>query len=185
MSVESTPHLNDTRPISTLERSFLLYPRGVILEECRDVQITLTTELRAGRRILRAFISRSEFVSFIFFVIQDADVNITIEAHTVDWLFSRPLWMQSPAWYMLCVWRGQPLPADVPYHKRLASERPGQEVVTSLSRPHPRAILLRGATAAANMGISDRFFKSYGRWSRKSAEYGYVEDYVENRIRLS
>ncbi|KAH3856937.1 hypothetical protein DPMN_099532, partial [Dreissena polymorpha] len=46
------------------------YPRGVILEECSDVQITLTTEFRAGRRILRAFISRSEFVSFIFFVIQ-------------------------------------------------------------------------------------------------------------------
>ncbi|KAH3806233.1 hypothetical protein DPMN_134552 [Dreissena polymorpha] len=38
-----------------------------ILEECSDVQITLTTEFRAGRRILRAFISRSEFNHNLFF----------------------------------------------------------------------------------------------------------------------
>ncbi|KAH3875908.1 hypothetical protein DPMN_039190 [Dreissena polymorpha] len=35
--------------------------------------------------------------------------------------------MQSPARFTLRAWRGRPLSADVSYHKRLASKRPGQK----------------------------------------------------------
>ena len=42
-----------------------------------------------------------------------------------------------------------------------------------------------GATAAANLGVADRFFKSHGRWRSKNAKDGYVEDTTEQRLGVS
>jgi len=46
---------------------------------------------------------------------------------------------------------------------------------------------LRGgsATAAANAGVQDRFFKHHGRWKTDSAKDGYVEDSLIKRLEVT
>ena len=41
-----------------------------------------------------------------------------------------------------------------------------------------------GASAAANAGVPDRFFKRHGRWS-ENAKDGYVKDSLDERLKLS
>ena len=38
---------------------------------------------------------------------------------------------------------------------------------------------------AANMGISDRFFKRHGRWKSENAKDRYIKDALENRLSVS
>lgn len=40
-----------------------------------------------------------------------------------------------------------------------------------------------GASAAANAGIPDRWFKRHGRWRSENAKDGYVKDKLEDRLR--
>ena len=42
-----------------------------------------------------------------------------------------------------------------------------------------------GATAAANAGIPDRFFKRHGRWLSESAKDGYVKDSTSSLLSVS
>ena len=42
-----------------------------------------------------------------------------------------------------------------------------------------------GASAAANAGVADRFFKRHGRWRSENAKDGYVKDSLEERLRVS
>ena len=43
----------------------------------------------------------------------------------------------------------------------------------------------RGATAAANNGVSDRLFKQHGRWKSETAKDVYVFDSEEVRLQVS
>ena len=42
-----------------------------------------------------------------------------------------------------------------------------------------------GASAAANAGVPDRWFKRHGRWQSENAKDGYIKDTLENRLRVS
>ena len=42
-----------------------------------------------------------------------------------------------------------------------------------------------GASAAANAGIPDRWFKRHGRWRSESAKDGYIKDSLEERLQVS
>ena len=42
-----------------------------------------------------------------------------------------------------------------------------------------------GATAAANAGVPDRFFKRHGRWRSENAKDGYVKDSLVCRLQVS
>ena len=42
-----------------------------------------------------------------------------------------------------------------------------------------------GASAAANAGIPDRWFKRHGRWLSENAKDGYVKDKLEDRLRVT
>ena len=42
-----------------------------------------------------------------------------------------------------------------------------------------------GASAAANAGIPDRWFKRHGRWRSENAKDGYVKDCLEDRLQVS
>ena len=42
-----------------------------------------------------------------------------------------------------------------------------------------------GASAAANAGIPDRWFKRHGRWRSESAKDGYIKDSLEDRLQVS
>ena len=42
-----------------------------------------------------------------------------------------------------------------------------------------------GASAAANAGVPDRFFKRHGRWRSENAKDGYVKDALEERLKVS
>ena len=42
-----------------------------------------------------------------------------------------------------------------------------------------------GASAAANAGIPDRFFKRHGRWRSENAKDGYVRDSLKERLKVS
>ena len=39
-----------------------------------------------------------------------------------------------------------------------------------------------GASAAANAGVPDRWFKTHGRWRSENAKDGYVKDRLEDRL---
>ena len=39
-----------------------------------------------------------------------------------------------------------------------------------------------GASAAANAGIPDRWFKRHGRWRSENAKDGYIKDTLEERL---
>lgn len=49
----------------------------------------------------------------------------------------------------------------------------------------PHSLRAGGATAAANAKVKDRLFKRHGRWRSESAKDGYVEDSLEQRLRVS
>ena len=42
-----------------------------------------------------------------------------------------------------------------------------------------------GASAAANAGVPDRWFKRHGRWRSGNAKDGYIKDSLENRLSVS
>ena len=42
-----------------------------------------------------------------------------------------------------------------------------------------------GASAAANTGIPDRWFKRHGRWLSENAKDSYVKDKLEDRLRVT
>ena len=42
-----------------------------------------------------------------------------------------------------------------------------------------------GASAAANGGIPDRWFKRHGRWRSENAKDGYVKDSLEDRLAVT
>ena len=42
-----------------------------------------------------------------------------------------------------------------------------------------------GASAAANAGIPDRFFKRHGRWRSENAKDGYVRGSLRERLKVS
>ena len=42
-----------------------------------------------------------------------------------------------------------------------------------------------GASAAANSGVPDRFFKRHGRWKSENAKDGYVKDSLDERLKVS
>ena len=42
-----------------------------------------------------------------------------------------------------------------------------------------------GASAAANAGIPDRWFKWHGRWLSENAKDGYIKDKLEDRLRVT
>ena len=42
-----------------------------------------------------------------------------------------------------------------------------------------------GASAAANAGVPDRYFKRHGRWLSESAKDGYIQDKLEERLSVS
>ena len=42
-----------------------------------------------------------------------------------------------------------------------------------------------GASAAANAGLHDRWFKRHGRWLSESAKDGYVKDKLDDRLSVS
>ena len=42
-----------------------------------------------------------------------------------------------------------------------------------------------GATAAANAGVPDRWFKRHGRWVSENAKDGYVKDKLEDRLSVT
>lgn len=42
-----------------------------------------------------------------------------------------------------------------------------------------------GASAAANAGVPDRWFKRHGRWKSENAKDGYVKDTLESRLEVS
>ena len=42
-----------------------------------------------------------------------------------------------------------------------------------------------GASAAANAGVPDRFFKRHGRWRSENAKDGYVKDSLDERLKVS
>lgn len=42
-----------------------------------------------------------------------------------------------------------------------------------------------GATAAANAGVPDRWFKRHGRWLSENAKDGYVKDKLEDRLSVT
>ena len=42
-----------------------------------------------------------------------------------------------------------------------------------------------GASAAANAGVPDRFFKCHGRWKSETAKDGYVKDSLDERLKVS
>ena len=42
-----------------------------------------------------------------------------------------------------------------------------------------------GASAAANAGVPDRWFKRHGRWRSENAKDGYVKDKLEDRLSVS
>ncbi|CAG2240881.1 unnamed protein product [Mytilus edulis] len=42
-----------------------------------------------------------------------------------------------------------------------------------------------GASAVANNGISDRFFKAHGRWKTENAKDGYIADNLDKRLSVS
>ena len=42
-----------------------------------------------------------------------------------------------------------------------------------------------GASAAANAGVPDRWFKRHGRWLSENAKDGYVKDKLEDRLRVT
>ena len=41
-----------------------------------------------------------------------------------------------------------------------------------------------GASAAANAGVPDRWFKRHGRWLSENAKDGYIKDKLEDRLRI-
>ena len=43
----------------------------------------------------------------------------------------------------------------------------------------------RGASAAANAGVSDRLFKRHGRWKTDQAKDGYIKDKLESLLSVS
>ena len=42
-----------------------------------------------------------------------------------------------------------------------------------------------GASAAANAGIPDRWFKRHGRWKSENAKDGYIKDKLDSRLEVS
>ena len=42
-----------------------------------------------------------------------------------------------------------------------------------------------GASAAANHGVPDRLFKRHGRWRSENAKEGYVQDDLNERLKVS
>ena len=42
-----------------------------------------------------------------------------------------------------------------------------------------------GASAAANAGVPDRWFKRHGRWRSENAKDGYIKDKLEDRLSVS
>ena len=42
-----------------------------------------------------------------------------------------------------------------------------------------------GATAAANLGISDRLFKKHGQWKSDAAKDGYVTENIAQRLSVT
>ena len=42
-----------------------------------------------------------------------------------------------------------------------------------------------GASAAANAGVPDRWFKRHGRWVSENAKDGYVKDKLEDRLSVT
>lgn len=42
-----------------------------------------------------------------------------------------------------------------------------------------------GASAAANAGVPDGWFKRHGRWRSENAKDGYVKDKLEDRLTVS
>lgn len=42
-----------------------------------------------------------------------------------------------------------------------------------------------GASAAANVGVPDRFFKCHGRWRSENAKDDYVKDSLASRLSVS
>ena len=42
-----------------------------------------------------------------------------------------------------------------------------------------------GASAAANVGVSDRLFKRHGRWRLDNAKDGYIEDSMDKGLSVT
>ena len=42
-----------------------------------------------------------------------------------------------------------------------------------------------GASAAANAGVPDRWFKRHGRWLSENTKDGYIKDKLEDRLSVS
>ena len=57
--------------------------------------------------------------------------------------------------------------------------------VSDISKWGLHSLRAGGASKAANMGISDRFFKRHGRWKSENAKDGYTMDALENRLSVS
>ena len=57
--------------------------------------------------------------------------------------------------------------------------------VEDTSRIGTHSLRAGGATAAARAGVPDRLFKRHGRWRSENAKDGYVEDSLEERLRVS
>ena len=60
-----------------------------------------------------------------------------------------------------------------------------EELGYDRSQFSPHSLRAGGATAAANANIKDRLFRRHGRWHSESAKDGYVEDSLEQRLRVS
>ena len=56
-------------------------------------------------------------------------------------------------------------------------------LVTSKWRLH--SLRAGGPSKAANMGISDRFFKRHGCWKSENAKDEYIKDALKNRLSVS
>ena len=73
-------------------------------------------------------------------------------------------------------------------HQLYACERLVKEAfdgITDTSIIGRHSLRAGGATAAANAGVPDRFFKRHGRWSSESAKDGYIKDNLNSLLSVS
>lgn len=57
--------------------------------------------------------------------------------------------------------------------------------VSDISKYGLHSLRSGGATKAANSGIPDRMFKRHGRWLSESAKDGYIQDSIDERLKVS
>ena len=57
--------------------------------------------------------------------------------------------------------------------------------VENISRIGIHSLRSEGATAAARAGVPDRLFQRHGRWRSENVKDGYVEDSLEERLRVT